>query len=199
MTEVPRRRRRWVTLVGVVLFVVGLGGTRETRNSVCTACRTRIETTTWGLTFGGSGTLQVWRTRAEVPCPAVRQFLGPTHDHGGALVMRDRSGPNGLFLRTITCGSPWRREGGLGAWIEREPRLAVAFARRIDAGSLDPAELRTALTLEYTDAEGDPTEFTAEQEALLRRMATIIAEELGLDRRDVSFGVYVDLWREEPR
>lgn len=201
MTETQERPRRWVTLAGIVLFVVALGGTRETRTSVCTACRTRIETTTLGLTFGGSDTLPVWRFSAETPCPAVSRFLGPSHEHGGALVSRGGSGPKGLFLRTniIICGSPWWRDAGLGGWIEREPRLADGLGRRIDAGTLDPAELRAALTLEYSDAEGDPTEFTAEQEDLLRRMAAIIAEELGLERREVSFGPYVDLWREEPR
>ncbi len=196
MTETPKRPRRWVMWAGLVLLVLAAFaafGTRATSTSTCLVCRTRIATVQWGLTFGEFGTLPLWRTLRETPCPEVLRFLGEAHEHGSAIVHTDDEGPNGLFVRTIPTVH-WSRDAGVGRWIENYPAMADSLERRIQAGCLKADDLRAALTMELYVSDPNRADLTAEQQDLLQRMATIIGEELQLDPRRVSFRAETSPW-----
>lgn len=202
MTETPARSRRWVTWTGLVFAVAGVFGGQHVRVDVCQVCRTHVETTTWGLTLGDSIGVPVWRTVAETPCEPVQRFLGASHEHGAAMTRMHAFGQGLLMSMRTWCG--WRGRAvawtGLGAQIEASPALADAFAARIAAGEISESEMREALgVLLFDPGSSRRPKTTVEQRALLRRMATIIADDQGLPPRNVTLGMETDIWADVQR
>lgn len=202
MTEVPDRRRRWVTCAGLLLLAATAFGGRLDGLEVCQVCRARAETTTWGLTLGDSIGVPVCRTRRETSNDVVLAFLGGSHEHGAAMVRTRQHGYGFLMSQRTWCGGrasavEWI---GLSALIAGSPELAAAFRRRIEAGEITATEMRDALEVPVFDPEeyGAPA-LTASQRALLRRMATILGEEMNRPARAFDLDADGEIWSDADR
>ncbi len=202
MTEVPDRRRRWVTSAGLLLLAATVFGGRLDGVEVCQVCRARAETTTWGLTLGSSIGVPVYGTRSEMPNYLVLGFLRGSHEHGASMVRTRTRGYGFLMSQRTWCrgrASAVERIG-LGAWIAASPELVAAFRRRIEAGEITATEMRDALEVPVFDPEkhGAPT-LTASQRSLLRRMATILGEETRVPPRAFDLDADGEIWSDADR